>query len=212
MDYNDNAPIFDPSTVPAVEVDEDVAVGYVIATVHATDRDEDGQQDIRFEVDWETDVHDWFKVEPDLNNPRVGKVMVKNPLDREMVTIEDRTAVYSFNVLAIDRPSNIEFPRLQGSIGIVVTIRDVNDNAPVWAENYKPEIRENEGPGTWVQILEAIDFDNDNDGNGEPISIEWADPDTVNPDFELEKFPGTNMAKLRNKRPFDREKVTKTFL
>ncbi|XP_063724486.1 neural-cadherin-like isoform X3 [Symsagittifera roscoffensis] len=211
LDYNDNAPIFDPSTVPAVEVDEDVAVGYVIATVHATDRDEDGQQDIRFEVDWETDVHDWFKVEPDLNNPRVGKVMVKNPLDREMVTIEDRTAVYSFNVLAIDRPSNIEFPRLQGSIGIVVTIRDVNDNAPVWAENYKPEIRENEGPGTWVQILEAIDFDNDNDGNGEPISIEWADPDTVNPDFELEKFPGTNMAKLRNKRPFDREK-TPSFL
>ena len=99
-----------------MKVNEDVAVGYVIASVQASDADEDGEQDIRFEVDWETDIHDWFTVEPDSSNPKIGKVVVKNPLDREMVTTEDISAVYSFKVLAIDRPSNIEQPRLQVKI------------------------------------------------------------------------------------------------
>ena len=97
--------------------------------------------------------------------------------------------------------------RLQGSINIVVRLKDVNDNAPIWAKNYKPVIPENEGPGPWAQVLEAIDFDDEDAGNGKPISIEWADPDAPNPNFSLESVPGTNKATLRNLRPFDREKV-----
>ena len=206
LDYNVNAPEFDPSSVPPVEVNENVVIGTKIATVQASDADEDGNQEVRFEVDWETDTQSWFEVIPDVADPKKGNVRVKNRLDREMITIEDAAAVYSFKVLAIDRPKNIEEPRLEGSITITVTIKDVNDNAPVWARNYKPVIQENQGPGTWAQVLEAVDFDNDDVGNGEPISITWPDGKTSDPNFELDN-PGTNQVTIRNKRPFDREKV-----
>ena len=41
-------------------------------------------------------------------------------------------------------------PSLTGTATLIVTLTDVNDNFPVFAENYRPVIYENEPPGQFV--------------------------------------------------------------
>ncbi|XP_055991607.1 cadherin-13 [Sorex fumeus] len=116
LDVNEG-PVFypDPMTVTRRE---DVSVGSVLLTVNATDPDSLQHQTIRYAV--YKDPAGWLNI-----NPINGTVDTTAQLDRESPFVRD--SVYKALFLAIDSGN----PPATGTGTLLVTLEDVNDNAPV---------------------------------------------------------------------------------
>ncbi|XP_049325189.1 protocadherin Fat 4 isoform X2 [Astyanax mexicanus] len=141
LDINDNSPVFDP--IPSsIEIPEDAAIGDNVTTVSATDADSGLNGEVRYSLEGSAGI---FSVNPD-----TGLITVAAKLDRET---QD---TYSFRAVAQDQGR----PTLSGEASLVVTITDVNDNAPIFTkQQYETFIKENATIGTDVTSVSATDKD-----------------------------------------------------
>ncbi|NWV69502.1 PCDG7 protein, partial [Malurus elegans] len=142
-DVNDNAPELTVSSALS-EISEDAPSGTVVALLHVHDRDSGPKGEVRCTLDGgipfrlEKTFEDYFRV------------VTARELDREQVS------EYTVTVRAADGGS----PPLQSSAVLALRVLDVNDNAPVFAqERYSARLAENNAAGALVLTVRASDAD-----------------------------------------------------
>lgn len=182
VDTNE-APVFMSARYEA-NVTEDSPAGTFVVTVSAVDQDtiaewsrfffsiEDGNTNVSFSID-----------------PSSGVISVNSPLDREM------WPVYNLTITATDNGS----PPAAGTTHVIVTIRDVNDNAPK-VTSTEAQVKENQPEGTVVTRLTA--YDSDLPPNQGPFTF-WLLDSSVGGAFSL-----TPDGVLLTTRPVDREQMS----
>lgn len=141
IDTND-APIF-TSALYLANVTEDSPIETSVITVSALDQDSI--------LDWNSF---FFSIKNGNTNssfaidPFSGVISVNSPLDRELIP------TYNLTVTATDNGS----PPATGTANVIVTIDDVNDNAPKLTFT-GAQVKENQPQGTIVAKLTASDSD-----------------------------------------------------
>ncbi|XP_056112616.1 cadherin-7a [Rhinichthys klamathensis goyatoka] len=138
----DEPPIFS-SPLSKMVVSEAAKVGTIIGTVSALDPDSTNSP-IRYSIDRNTDLERFFNIESS-----TGVISTAKPLDREA------NAVHNITILATESldPSQV------GKGVALITVMDINDNAPVFAIEYETFLCENVGPGQVIETVSAVDKD-----------------------------------------------------
>ncbi|NWT14473.1 PCDGA protein, partial [Vireo altiloquus] len=142
-DVNDNAPELTVSSA-LTAISEDSPSGTVVALLHVQDRDSGANGQVRCSLEGEVPFR--------LQNSQGGyySVVTARELDREQVS------EYNVTVRAADGGS----PPLQSSAVLSLRVLDVNDNAPVFAqERYSARVAENNAAGALVLRVRATDAD-----------------------------------------------------
>ncbi|XP_059030830.1 protocadherin gamma-A4 isoform X5 [Mustela lutreola] len=184
VDTNDNAPVF---TQPEyhVKVPENVPVGYRLLTVKATDPDEGANGEVTYSF---RKVRDKMSQLFQLNS-LTGDITVLGDLDYE------DSGFYDIDVEAHDRPG------LRARSKVLVTVLDVNDNAPeVTVTSLTNSVQETSPPGTVIALFNVHDSDSGENGF---VTCSILD----NLPFTLEKTYG-NYHRLLTCRTLDREEVS----
>uniref|UniRef100_A0AAQ4RW20 Uncharacterized protein n=1 Tax=Gasterosteus aculeatus aculeatus TaxID=481459 RepID=A0AAQ4RW20_GASAC len=141
IDANDS-PVF-TSALYLANVAENSPVGTPVITVNALDEDSILDWNIFFFSIENGNINLSFSIEPSS-----GVILINSPLDREL------RSVYNLTVAATDNGS----PPATGTTNVIVTIDDVNDNAPKLTLT-KAQVKENQPEGTVVARLNASDAD-----------------------------------------------------
>ncbi|NWT14474.1 PCDGA protein, partial [Vireo altiloquus] len=142
-DVNDNAPELTVSSALS-EISEDAPSGTVVALLHVQDRDSGANGEVRCSLDGGVP----FQLEKSYED--YYRVLIAKELDREQVS------EYNVTVRAADGGS----PPLQSSAVLSLRVLDVNDNAPVFAqERYSARVAENNAAGALVLRVRATDAD-----------------------------------------------------
>ncbi|ROL44639.1 Cadherin-7 [Anabarilius grahami] len=138
----DEPPIF-ASPLSNMVVSEAAKVGTIIGTVSALDPDSTNSP-IRYSIDRNTDLERFFNIES-----TTGVISTAKPLDREA------NAVHNITILATESldPSQV------GKGVALISVMDINDNAPVFAIEYETFLCENVGPGQVIETVSAVDKD-----------------------------------------------------
>ncbi|XP_032192276.1 protocadherin gamma-A4 isoform X9 [Mustela erminea] len=184
VDTNDNAPVF---TQPEyhVKVPENVPVGYRLLTVKATDPDEGANGEVTYSF---RKVRDKMSQLFQLNS-LTGDITVLGDLDYE------DSGFYDIDVEAHDGPG------LRARSKVLVTVLDVNDNAPeVTVTSLANSVQETSPPGTVIALFNVHDSDSGENGF---VTCSILD----NLPFTLEKTYG-NYHRLLTCRTLDREEVS----
>ncbi|XP_071089001.1 protocadherin Fat 4-like [Haliotis cracherodii] len=145
-DENDVIPTFDRS-VYDVKVQENVSVGSDIITLTATDTDEGLNGTVRylFHPSVARSYPNTFQI-----NSISGRIRTAKELDRETVP--------KYTILVIARDGGN--PSLSSTASVIVSLNDVNDNAPTFRpRQYFSSILENQPSGTDVVQVFAFDPD-----------------------------------------------------
>ncbi|XP_041275312.1 protocadherin gamma-A6-like, partial [Onychostruthus taczanowskii] len=142
-DINDNPPVISLRSALS-EISEDAPSGTVVALLHVHDRDSGANGEVRCSLDGNVP----FRLES--SHGSYYSVVTARELDREQV------AEYNVTVRAADGGS----PALQSSAVLALRVLDVNDNAPVFAEErYSARLAENNAAGALVLTVRATDAD-----------------------------------------------------
>ncbi|XP_058705148.1 protocadherin gamma-A10-like [Poecile atricapillus] len=142
-DVNDNGPEITVSSSLS-EISEDAPPGTVVALLHVQDRDSGANGEVRCSLDRGLP----FRLEKSFKD--YYRVVTARELDREQVS------EYNVTVRAADGGS----PVLQSSAVLALRVLDVNDNAPVFAEErYSARVWENNAAGALVLTVRATDAD-----------------------------------------------------
>ncbi|XP_042636639.1 protocadherin gamma-A5-like [Orycteropus afer afer] len=148
LDANDNAPVF---TRPeyTVNVPEDIPVGTRLLTLTATDPDEGVNGKLTYSFRNEEDkISETFQLDSSL-----GEISTLQPLDYE------DSSFYLMEVEAQDGGA------LLASAKVLVTVQDVNDNAPeVILTSLTSSISEDCLPGTVIALFSVHDSDSGENG------------------------------------------------
>uniref|UniRef100_A0A8C6WVP0 Cadherin 7 n=1 Tax=Neogobius melanostomus TaxID=47308 RepID=A0A8C6WVP0_9GOBI len=148
-------------------VPEDARVGTSIGRVSAHDPDNINSA-IRYSIDRNTDLERFFNVDA-----LSGIISTAKPLDREA------NSVHNLTIFAIESQDPTQIGR-----GVaLVTVQDINDNAPVFAIDYETLLCENTMPGQVIQTISAVDRDEPLKGHS--FSFSLAAPIAVNLNFTL---------------------------
>ncbi|NXG96895.1 PCDG7 protein, partial [Loxia leucoptera] len=149
VDANDNAPVFSQAEYP-VRVPEDVPVGSVLVTVTASDSDEGPNGHVKYLLKKITErASQVFQLDAE-----IGAVTLLRSLDFE------EGDSYELDVQARDGGG------LSDTAKVVVTVTDVNDNAPeLTVSSALSEISEDAPAGTVVALVHVED--RDSGANGE---------------------------------------------
>ena len=143
ININDNSPVFteDPYTA---SVTEDSNIGEFVVNVTATDADLDLAGEVRYSI-VSGNVGDTFTI-----NNIDGIITVNSNIDREVIS------EYILTVRARDRVR----PRRSDTSMVMITVNDINDNAPVFQRaQYSLIIREDVSvPSTHITLI-ATDAD-----------------------------------------------------
>uniref|UniRef100_A0A8C3XZD6 Protocadherin gamma subfamily C, 5 n=1 Tax=Catharus ustulatus TaxID=91951 RepID=A0A8C3XZD6_CATUS len=143
-DINDNTPVISVRSALS-EISEDAKSGTVVALLHVQDRDSGANSEVRCSLDGDVP----FRLEKSLDG-YYYRVVTARELDREQVS------EYNVTVRAADGGS----PALQSSTVLCLRVLDVNDNAPVFAEErYSARVAENNAAGALVLTVRATDAD-----------------------------------------------------
>ncbi|XP_053522445.1 protocadherin gamma-A4-like [Artibeus jamaicensis] len=184
VDTNDNAPLF---TQPEyhVSVPENVPVGFRIVTVKATDSDEGANGEVTYSFRKVRDkISQLFQL-----NSVTGDITILGDLDYE------DSGFYDIDIEAHDGPG------LRARSKVLVTVLDVNDNAPeVMVTSLTSSIQETSSPGTVIALFNVHDSD-----SGENGLVTCSIPNNL--PFTLEKTYG-NYYRLLTHRMLDREEVS----
>ncbi|NXG08818.1 PCDG2 protein, partial [Sakesphorus luctuosus] len=142
-DVNDNAPELIVSSAVS-EISEDAPSGTTVALLHVQDRDSGANGEVHCSLD--RDVP--FRLQSSQGS--YYSVVTAREMDREQVS------EYNLTVTAADGGS----PSLQSSAVLPLRVLDVNDNAPVFAqESYSARLAENNAAGALVLRVRATDAD-----------------------------------------------------
>ncbi|KAL5014373.1 hypothetical protein ScPMuIL_008643 [Solemya velum] len=143
QDKNDNAPHFSFSPY-TTSVDEDAAENFTILQVQAEDRDTGLNSALVYTI-----VNSPVNL-PLFVVPTTGEIKVKRPLDREVAES------FTFVVQARDQGE----PVLSDTATVIISVRDVNDNHPVFNPKvYTASVAEDATPHSRVIIVTATDRD-----------------------------------------------------
>ncbi|XP_041100351.1 cadherin-7-like [Polyodon spathula] len=138
----DEPPVF-TSAVNRMVVSEAARVGTIIGTVAAHDPDTSNSL-IRYSIDRNTDLERFFNIDA-----TTGVISTAKQLDRET------NAVHNITLLAMESQDPTQVGR-----GIaIISVLDINDNAPVFAIEYETFLCENAQPGQVIQTVSAVDKD-----------------------------------------------------
>ncbi|XP_058533426.1 protocadherin gamma-A4 isoform X5 [Ochotona princeps] len=184
IDINDNAPVF---TQPEyhISVRENVPVGTRLLTIKATDPDEGTNGEVAYSF---RKVRDKISQLFQLDSVS-GELKVLGKLDYE------ESGFYDIDVEAHDGPG------LRTRTKLLVTVLDVNDNAPkVTMTSLTSSIQEASPPGTVIALFNVHDSD-----SGENGLVTCSVPESL--PFMLEKAYG-NYHRLLTQRALDREEVS----
>ncbi|NXM31547.1 PCDG7 protein, partial [Oxyruncus cristatus] len=142
-DVNDNVPKISVRSA-LNEISEDSPSGTVVALLHVQDRDSGTNGEVRCSLDGDVP----FRLEKSLED--YYHVVTARELDRE------QEPEYNVTVRAVDGGR----PALQSSTVLALRVLDVNDNAPVFAqERYSARLWENNAAGALVLRVRATDAD-----------------------------------------------------
>ncbi|XP_048187564.1 protocadherin gamma-A4-like [Perognathus longimembris pacificus] len=184
LDFNDNVPAF---TQPEyhVSVRENLPVGTQLLTIKATDPDEGTNGEVTYSF-----RNDGDKISKLFQLDSVsGDITILGDLDYE------ENGFYDIDVEARDGPG------LRARSKVLVTIVDVNDNAPeVTVTSLTSSIQEPSSPGAVIALFNAHDSDSGDNG-----LVTCSIPDHL--PFRLEKTYG-NYYQLLTQRTLDREEVS----
>uniref|UniRef100_A0A9L0KGX1 Protocadherin gamma subfamily A, 5 n=1 Tax=Equus asinus TaxID=9793 RepID=A0A9L0KGX1_EQUAS len=184
VDTNDNAPVF---TQPEyhVSVRENVPVGSRVLTIKATDPDEGANGEVTYSFRKVRDkISQLFQL-----NSLTGDITILGELDYE------DSGFYDIDVEAHDGPG------LRARSKVLVTVLDVNDNAPeVTVTSLTSSIQETSSPGVVIALFNVHDSD-----SGENGLVTCSIPGNL--PFTLEKTYG-NYHQLLTHRTLDREEVS----
>ncbi|XP_035985932.1 LOW QUALITY PROTEIN: protocadherin gamma-A11-like, partial [Fundulus heteroclitus] len=146
-DINDNAPSFEKSE-KKFKISESAVIGAKFVLERAFDLDV-GINDLKSYTLKPTDNFA-LKLQ---NNPDGNKnveMVLQKPLDRE------KQEQINLVLTAVDGGE----PQMSGTMLIVITVLDINDNAPVFTQQiYKATVTENSPKGTVVALVSASDAD-----------------------------------------------------
>ncbi|XP_066185604.1 protocadherin gamma-A10-like [Sylvia atricapilla] len=142
-DVNDNVPEISVRSALS-EISEDSPSGTVVALFHVQDLDSGANGEVRCSLDGDVP----FRLRSSKGS--YYSVVTARELDREQVP------EYNVTVRAADGGS----PALQSSAVLALRVLDVNDNAPVFAEErYSARLAENNAAGALVLTVRATDAD-----------------------------------------------------
>ncbi|XP_063269943.1 protocadherin gamma-A10-like [Prinia subflava] len=184
LDANDNAPVFSQAEY-TVRVPEDVPVGSVLVTVTATDADEGMNGQMKYSFHKISDrASELFFLDSE-----TGEITVKDELDFEEITSHE------LEVQAHDGGELFDTAK------VVISVTDVNDNAPeLTVSSAVSAISEDAPLGTVVALLHVQD--GDSGANGEVRCLLQQDVP-----FRLEKS-FKDYYRLVTSRELDREQVS----
>ncbi|XP_054453297.1 protocadherin beta-16-like [Anoplopoma fimbria] len=151
-DINDNAPTFEKSEMK-FKISESAITGAKFVLERAVDLDV-GINDLK---NYELKPTDHFvlKIHSNANGHTNVEMVLQKPLDRE------KQEQISLVLTAVDGGE----PQMSGTMLIVITVLDVNDNAPVFTQStYKATVTENSPKGTVVATVSASDADQGTNG------------------------------------------------
>ncbi|XP_047411315.1 protocadherin gamma-A4 isoform X13 [Sciurus carolinensis] len=184
LDTNDNAPVF---TQPEyhISVQENLPMGTRLLTIKATDPDEGTNGEITYSFRKVRDkISQLFQL-----NSLTGDITILGDLDYE------DSEFYNIDVEAHDGPG------LRARSKVLVTVLDVNDNAPeVTITSLTSSIQESSSLGTVIALFNVHDSDSGENGL---VTCSILD----NLPFRLEKTYG-NYHRLLIHRTLDREEVS----
>ncbi|XP_054876895.1 cadherin-7-like [Poeciliopsis prolifica] len=138
----DEPPVFS-KPLSNLNVSEDAKVGTSIGRVSAHDPD-NSNSGIRYSIDRNTDLERFFNIDA-----LSGIISTAKSLDREA------NSIHNLTILAIESLD----PNQIGKGITLITVLDVNDNAPVFAIDYETLLCENSMPGQVIQTISAVDKD-----------------------------------------------------
>ncbi|KAG7517586.1 protocadherin gamma-A2-like [Solea senegalensis] len=147
IDINDNAPTFKRSEIN-FKISESAITGAKFLLASAVDLDV-GINDLKR---YELKPTDNFalKVQNNASGNQNVEMVLQKPLDRE------KEEQISLVLTAVDGGE----PQMSGTMLIVITVLDANDNAPVFTQStYKATVTENSPKGTVVATVTATDAD-----------------------------------------------------
>ncbi|XP_054890848.1 protocadherin gamma-A10-like isoform X36 [Poeciliopsis prolifica] len=148
LDANDNAPVFSLAVYKA-SLPENSPIGTVVITVSATDADEGVNGDVTYDfAHINEDVKKKFTIDR-----KIGEIRITEPVDYEVTTS------YEIRIKAKDGLG------LSSYAQVIISITDVNDNAPlVSLKSLTNQIPEDTPSGTEVGIINVQDRDSENNG------------------------------------------------
>ncbi|KAM4606285.1 cadherin-7 [Polymixia lowei] len=138
-----NEPPLFSAPVSRMAVSEDARVGTSIGRVSAHDPDTLNSA-IRYSIDRNTDLERFFNVDA-----LSGVISTAKLLDREA------NSVHNLTIFAIESQD----PTQIGKGIALITVQDINDNAPVFAIEYETLLCEHAMPGQVIQTISAVDKD-----------------------------------------------------
>uniref|UniRef100_A0A0S7EWL8 PCDGA n=1 Tax=Poeciliopsis prolifica TaxID=188132 RepID=A0A0S7EWL8_9TELE len=146
LDANDNAPVFSQAVYKA-SLPENSPIGTVVITVSATDADEGVNGDVTYDFGHVTDeVMKIFSIDS-----KKGEIRVMDTVDYEVTTS------YEIRVKAKDGLGLSSYAK------VIISITDVNDNAPIVSlKSLTNQIPEDTPSGTEVGIINVQDRDSEN--------------------------------------------------
>ncbi|KAM8974291.1 protocadherin Fat 2 isoform 2-T2 [Pelodytes ibericus] len=143
LDSNDNTPQF-PTSGYCVVIPEDAKIGSPVVKVKADDNDMDDNGRVRYSLLTPTDK---FTVDS-----ITGEITVKGLLDRELLP------KYKLKLEARDQPKRGQ--QLFSTTNVIVTLEDINDNAPYCSSvTANVKIPEDIPLGSVVYFVDAVDID-----------------------------------------------------
>ncbi|NXB28075.1 PCDGA protein, partial [Eulacestoma nigropectus] len=142
-DVNDNVPVISVRSAIS-EISEDAQLGTVVALLHVQDRDSGANGEVH------CSLNEGVPFRLQSSHGSYYSVVTARELDREQVS------EYNVTVRAADGGS----PPLRSSAVLALRVLDVNDNAPVFAqERYSARVAENNAAGALVLTVRATDAD-----------------------------------------------------
>ncbi|KAF3698480.1 Cadherin-7 Precursor [Channa argus] len=159
----DEPPVFS-SSLSRMVVSEAAAVGTSVGSVSANDPDAN-KSPVRYSIDRKSDMDQFFDVDSSS-----GVIRTSRPLDRETINLHNIT------ILARESldPSQV------GKAVVLVSVLDVNDNAPSFAIPYQAFVCENSKPGQIIETVSAVDRDKPDNGHHFLFSLSPEAPGELN--------------------------------
>uniref|UniRef100_A0A8C7TXZ6 Cadherin 7a n=1 Tax=Oncorhynchus mykiss TaxID=8022 RepID=A0A8C7TXZ6_ONCMY len=130
-------------------ISEAAKVGTTIGTVSAHDPDSTNSP-IRYSIDRNTDLERFFNIDA-----TTGVISTAKPLDREV------NAIHNITIFAMESLHPLQV----GKCIILITVMDINDNAPVFAIEYETYLCESARPGQVIETISAMDRDEPQSGH-----------------------------------------------
>ncbi|KAM9740591.1 protocadherin gamma-A5-like isoform 36-T36 [Menidia menidia] len=174
-DINDNAPSFKKGEI-VFKISESAAIGAKFVLERAVDLDVGANSVRGYELNSTKNFA--LTLQNDADGNKNVEMVLQKPLDRE------KEEQISLVLTAVDGGE----PQMSGTMLIVVTVLDANDNAPVFTQKtYKATVTENSPTGTVVATVTASDADQGANGK-----ITYSITNAVDEDRKLFKIHNEN--------------------